>query len=1349
MRAFLRAGLAAIAATVLATTTFGAGVQITQPRVGDNEFVGPNTVVTFSVDAGLDGLSMTDGQPMTVEARLIGADGTLFGSAVTVTILGGPVNYNNAGNTGLQIDMNDRNGDGTPGDFVFSTAQWSSIVNASGGVRLRVFTPGDGGATTEFDAADETQDEVMRADNSGPRITSAQVNADGSLLLLNFSERIRVAADGDVANDDNQTITASVGNNDFQANTTNSFGGATPTASGITGVTLGSDFQSLTLTLDNSDLPGNSTNLQLGRWLRPNTPDAANLDLKDVMANIAQANSIQITSVPDLAVTGVVFTKRVPANGGTVVEALRVDFNNELASAGVAGAYTIDLVGDVATDITVNAVSVSGSSVLIDLDSSGGALDGISADGLLTASGGDPNDGLFRITIDSATGPTDIFTQTLPADVEDRAVADEIAPALEFVSFHDLNGDGELDAVGLVFDEAMASTTSTSGLTATPIDTAGVNPVSQIVTEGFAADLGSFTGATISNAGSNPLTITTTRGSVDLVIDGDPLDDRETNNTILLNFDPQTFDWDNDGDTAEDGDTEEAIPGTGDANAIRAAYNAAAGEIADQAGNDAPTIGVTNADTDRANPVLVFAGFLTGDNQDELTSNRQLVVEQRPAGDSTDVGDRDDNRVVFVYSEPIESTAGDTSVSNANVEEEQITFGGTPFADGELIDALTTANTFTIVNSDVTINDSISVLAASTLVDAAGNPATASATEQTNKQAPFIGLTSQGGMVVDSAFLLDDDDDGNADQIIAQFNQAVVLSLLDASDFSISVGSIDGLTTDTGSDSNGVVFEVSGVSMLDTPTITYNGADADAADRAIQGVTSGMNVSAVNGQTFVAQAIEAADPNAQGPAIMLLSGRVLLSTDGNQAIPAPIGTKIYAAVAVPTVKKVTATHNNLTFAYERTSGDDSVASQRSLQSLTNWLLELNDYVYLHRGPDNVRVYTNTPETSGDPDYDFLTDTIQLQFVTSNLAAIRFTGTGEEANDRITGGLLELAWDVPRSADGTTEAIYSSGYDLDGAPILSQATVTSADGSYDLYVSAPISSFTGRNRLSSQLNPVIIVAELPSGERYPVSSLLSSIDGEPIRFQPQNRTEENNNTASNAVEFDIDISKVGAERIYPGWNTVPFARQSGWAQSSTRRPTLPTNIQTSEIVLGQNLIAAGPLDQFVYWIEDADGDLTGDDGIWTADDDRASPLDSMLIDRNQIKSFAFTMTNFGVQFGSSINNLVGGYAFGMFNATSESYGVFQFGDALNASSVFPTAGFPNNSITDGWVLATVSSAYPNANGFFPANNRTDFILVFLNEGDGFTVGSLDSTGDEDNPNDLNSIDQNTPAFIHYR
>lgn len=1347
MRAFTRVGLGLLAGMSLASTSLGAGVQITEPRVGSEEFAGPDTVITFSIDAGLDGLSLTAGQPLSVEARLIGSDGTLFGSPITVTLLGGPVNYNNVGNTGLQIDLDDRNGDGTPGDTVFTAGQWSSIEAAGGGVRLRVFTPGDGGVTTEFDAADESVDEVLEADNTGPQITSAQVNADGSLLLLTFSERLRVAADGNTANDDNQTITAQVGNNDFQVNATNSFTTGTATAAGITGVALGSDFRSLTLTLDNSDLGADSTNLQLGRFLRPNTPDA-NLDLKDIVANLALSNSIEITSVPDLEVVSATFTERVAANGGVVGGALTIEFNNEIANAGLASAYTIDLIDDVATDIVVDSVSASGNTVVIDLDSTG-STDGVAADGLLDASDGDSATGRFRISIDAGDGPEDIFNQELDADVDNESIDDGIVPALAFVSFHDLDGDGEVDAVALVFDEPMASTTSTTGLSAIPTDSEVVNPISLITSEGFSADLGAFNTATINNPASNELDITTTVGSVDIVLDGSALTGRETNNAVILNFDPQEFDWDNDGTTAEDGDDEEAIPGTGDDDAVTAAYNSAAGALADAAGNDAPTVGSTQAGVDRANPVLAFAGFFTGDNQDELTSNRQLVVEERPNGDTSDVGDRDPNRVLFVFSEEIESTEGDTSISTANIEEEQISFGGTPFDDGDLIDALTTGNSFTLLNEDVRLSDPISVLAAATIVDSAGNPATSSSVDQTNKQAPFIALTVQEGNVVDSAFLLDNDDDGNADQIILQFNQAVVASLLDASDFSISVGTIDAIDTDTGGNSNGVLLDVSGVTMAATPTITYNGADADAADRAIQGASTGMNVSAVNGQTFVAQSIAASDPDVDGPAIMLLKGRVLLDTDGGTAIPAPIGTKIYAGVAVPTVKRVTATHNNVTFSYERTSGDDSDAGQASLQAMTNWLLELNDFVYLQRFVDNERRFTNTPVFPGTPGIEFLEDTIQMQFVTSNLAAIRFTGTGETTSDRVTNGLLELAWDIPRSADGSTAAMYNSGFDLDGAPIWSTATVTAADGSYDLYVSAPIASFTGRNRLSSQLNPVIIIAELPSGERFPVSSLLSSIDGDPIRFQPQNRTEENNNTASGAVEFDIDISQAGAERIFPGWNTVPFARRSGWASTSIRRPTLPSGVTTANVVLGQNLLAAGPLDQFVYWIEDADGDTTGVDGIWNADDDRALPLDSILIDANQIRSFAFTMTNFGVQFGENINNLVGGYAFGFFNGTDNSYGVFQLGSELSQSSVFPAAGFPNNSITDGWVLATVSTAFPNANGFFPANNRTDFILVFQNTGDGFDVGSLDSTNSSDNPNDLGSIDRDTPAFIHYR
>ncbi len=116
-----------------------------------------------------------------------------------------------------------------------------------------------------------------------------------------------------------------------------------------------------------------------------------------------------------------------------------------------------------------------------------------------------------------------------------------------------------------------------------------------------------------------------------------------------------------------------------------------------------------------------------------------------------------------------------------------------------------------------------------------------------------------------------------------------------------------------------------------------------------------------------------------------------------------------------------------------------------------------------------------------------------------------------------------------------------------------------------------------------MNPVIIVAEhrAASGSRLQPSE---PIDGDPIQFQPQNRTEQNNNSAEDAVQFTIDISKAGAERIYPV-GTRFRSRQSGWATSSIRRPTLPTSIQTNEVVLGQNLIAAGP------WISSSTGSRT--------------------------------------------------------------------------------------------------------------------------------------------------------------
>ncbi len=53
MRAFVAERAWSAGGGAVAGSAFAAGVQITQPRVADDEFAGPSTVVTFSVDAGL------------------------------------------------------------------------------------------------------------------------------------------------------------------------------------------------------------------------------------------------------------------------------------------------------------------------------------------------------------------------------------------------------------------------------------------------------------------------------------------------------------------------------------------------------------------------------------------------------------------------------------------------------------------------------------------------------------------------------------------------------------------------------------------------------------------------------------------------------------------------------------------------------------------------------------------------------------------------------------------------------------------------------------------------------------------------------------------------------------------------------------------------------------------------------------------------------------------------------------------------------------------------------------------------------------------------------------------------
>ncbi len=92
-------------------------------------------------------------------------------------------------------------------------------------------------------------------------------------------------------------------------------------------------------------------------------------------------------------------------------------------------------------------------------------------------------------------------------------------------------------------------------------------------------------------------------------------------------------------------------------------------------------------------------------------------------------------------------------------------------------------------------------------------------------------------------------------------------------------------------------------------------------------------------------------------------------------------------------------------------------------------------------------------------------------------------------------------------------------------------------------------------------------------------------------------------------------------------------------------------------------------------------------------------------------------------------------------------MFQLGDELEAASVFPAAGFPNNSITDGWVLATVSTAFPNANGFFrPTTGPTSFSCSRTRAMGSMSVRSS-QRGEQPQRPELDRSQH--PAFIHYR
>ncbi len=643
------------------------------------------------------------------------------------------------------------------------------------------------------------------------------------------------------------------------------------------------------------------------------------------------------------------------------------------------------------------------------------------------------------------------------------------------------------------------------------------------------------------------------------------------------------------------------------------------------------------------------------------------------------------------------------------------------------------------------------------LFDLAGNRAVdQGGVAATDETAPYIAKQQQDG-VVDSSFLVDDDQDGNADRIFVQFTEAITQSLIesDGSQFTVFAGApgatIDAADTLSGADDTVVVLTLGGstIPMNSTVTIQYDGTIGDP----ITGSVSGNEVAAVAGaeNRFEAEAIPDNTP-VQDVATHLFEITVL-DVDGS---PADIGTRVIAAVALPTVSGVTATHNNVTFTYDITDPNETYAfSDRvvhSIESWTNFLLGIRPSIYLHRLANNDQIYDNTKflDVNDDGTVDSIVtgDSIQLTLTGTGLTNLRFQGTGETSSDRVTNGSLNITWDFYRSGDGTLADFYEEGYEWFGEIIRSEGVVNSPNGTVNLAVSAPTSFFgnAGAN-LSGLSRPIIFIVQRTDGTRYAVSSLLTSAtaSGGAILFNPNQRRQATSGSplaAPTPTQVTFNLANVGSSALPnrgtsgSNWTMVAVDRNGGYATATNQLPTLPAGVNQSAIRTG-TLVAAGPLDSWVYWFDN------DEDGIW----DFNETIDGMVIDANRINHFAFTMTTRGVQVGSGITGVIGGYGVGFFNGSSDNFGAQFHGAPLQQNAVFATnpINSGNRSATQGWVLA-VATVDTTAANFFAAgfNSVADFIIAFR----GGNLGWVDATGVSSEDFNVLEIEAPEALFIHY-
>ena len=915
---------------------FNGGVANTAP---DTEFIGPRTSVQVNY-AGSAVLAA--GTANITEIRFVGLNAagaetaaviTLNTTNGTVAAVGGAFPTVAAGT--VTVNLGDASLAAQVGTFFLTNPPFVEVTlsSAAAGTQADANRTASNfnitGATPEvgvLGTGAAGRDECLSVDQTQPTVTGAFIN--GGNLFVQYSKQLTLTGGAPVlgtnvaANENAAGVTV----NDFQViaapgpfTFADGTGVATATFGAATIVGAGHNILSIPLTV-----PGN---IVLGNQIRPastGTPAnaaAAGATVTDYLKTKPfQTSGVTLTAPPALAVTSAKWTSTVP-NNGVGTNALRVTFSNPIATAGSTNFYKVILGGAVSAVTTVTGAALdptdtSGQSVILQITvANGDATEGgVAADGTSVASGG-ASSGFYSVQTQGdntgvvITEPTDIYGGTITSTAATTtAAADGIAPSLTggAPTFLDTNGDGALDAIALVFNEPIAPVTSSTGFELTV--NGGVN-----VTPFFLIDpvTGAFTTtpqpATVASATAAnrviPISGVTT-GSVRL---GNPtVTTRNTNNAVIVAFNPNTFDWNNNGTTRGSAtpDATEAVPGTADGAAIQVIFNSttasitstpsgatvAPATITDVATNKfvggAPLASATGqaAATDGAAPVLVGATFFTGDNQNG-GSNAQLVSEQ----DGVPGDGALNNRVALIFGENLGGAATNNTLLQFGAGGNTFNpgdnlFTGGPAAGGANNGLTNSIITFGTNNALTQVNaKQIQPGVALTLVkpgtgnggfsDGSGNNATFTGKTAAGSVAPYIALTTDVNQVTENgAYLIDSNGDGFVDSIRAKFTQLIDGTSLQASDWTLSGGgtisavALGSTLTPAGiADDSTVVFTVTdGVVPVNSTgvTLTYNGGTAGAKLVKAQAAPKGNGV-AVNAVTVAITPVfmEKREPN--------------------------------------------------------------------------------------------------------------------------------------------------------------------------------------------------------------------------------------------------------------------------------------------------------------------------------------------------------------------------------------------------------------------------------------------------------------------------------------------------------